>query len=158
MDSVSSVFNGKLNILINNVGTNIRKPMVEFIAKEYATLFVTNFEFVFHMCQLAQPLLKASGARSVVFTSSVSGFVSLKSMLEQLINLQGIWHVSGQKTILGETLLHLGISKPLWWSKTSTFVLLLSYAVAKGVVMRVYGPEFAGALILSCAYTSFFFC
>ncbi|KAL7204199.1 hypothetical protein ACSBR2_017300 [Camellia fascicularis] len=81
MDSVSSIFNGKLNILINNVGTNIGKPMVEFIAKEYATLFVTNFEFVFHMCQLARPLLKASGARSVVFTSSVFGFVLLKSML-----------------------------------------------------------------------------
>ncbi|KAL7234113.1 hypothetical protein ACSBR1_017663 [Camellia fascicularis] len=56
MDSVSSIFNGKLNILINNVGTNIRKPMVEFFAKEYATLFVTNFESVFHMCQLAHPL------------------------------------------------------------------------------------------------------
>ncbi|KAI8013025.1 hypothetical protein LOK49_LG05G01357 [Camellia lanceoleosa] len=80
MDSVSSIFNGKLNILINNVGTNIRKPMVEFTAKEYATLFATNFESVFHMCQLAHPLLKASGAGSVVFTSSVSGFVSLKSM------------------------------------------------------------------------------
>ncbi|KAL7234098.1 hypothetical protein ACSBR1_017654 [Camellia fascicularis] len=80
MDSVSSVFNGKLNILINNVGTNIRKPMVEFFAKEYATLFVKNFESVFHMCQLAHPLLEAPGVGSVVFTSSVSGFVSLKSM------------------------------------------------------------------------------
>ncbi|CAL5380627.1 unnamed protein product [Camellia sinensis] len=66
--------------MINNVGTNIRKPMVEFIAKEYAALFVTNFEYVFHMCQLARLLLKASRAGSVVFTSSVSGFVSLKSM------------------------------------------------------------------------------
>ncbi|CAL5386978.1 unnamed protein product [Camellia sinensis] len=28
-----------------------------------------------------------------------------------------------------------------------------THKVAKGVVMRVYGPEFAGALILSCAYT-----
>ncbi|KAL7204227.1 hypothetical protein ACSBR2_017321 [Camellia fascicularis] len=80
MDPVSSIFNGKLNILINNVETNIRKPMVEFIAKEYATLFVTNFEYVFHMCQLAHPLLKASGAGNVVFTSSVSDFVPLKSM------------------------------------------------------------------------------
>ncbi|KAL7177294.1 hypothetical protein ACSBR2_030613 [Camellia fascicularis] len=29
---------------------------------------------------------------------------------------------------------------------------LLSW-VARGVVMRVYGPDFVGALILSCAYT-----
>ncbi|KAM7496505.1 hypothetical protein LguiA_020919 [Lonicera macranthoides] len=80
MDSVSSVFDGKLNILVNNVGTNIRKPMVEFTAEDFSTLMATNFKSAFHMCQLAYPLLKASGAGSVVFTSSVSGFVSLKSM------------------------------------------------------------------------------
>ncbi|KAF5931206.1 hypothetical protein HYC85_032079 [Camellia sinensis] len=66
-----------LNSRINNVGTNIRRPVVEYTAKEYAILFATNFESVFHMCQLVHPLLKALGAGSVVFTSSVSGFVSL---------------------------------------------------------------------------------
>ncbi|KAF3654976.1 Tropinone reductase -like protein [Capsicum annuum] len=65
---------------INNVGTNIRKAMVDFTAEEFSTLMATNFESGFHLCQLAYPLLKASGAGSVVFTSSVSGFVSLKSM------------------------------------------------------------------------------
>lgn len=62
------------------MGTNIRKPMVEFTAEDFSTLMATNFKSAFHMCQLAYPLLKASGAGSVVFTSSVSGFVSLKSM------------------------------------------------------------------------------
>lgn len=54
--------------------------MVEFTAEDFSTLMATNFKSAFHMCQLAYPLLKASGAGSVVFTSSVSGFVSLKSM------------------------------------------------------------------------------
>ena len=54
--------------------------MVDCTAEEFATLFATNFESVFHMSQLAHPLLKASGAGRVVFTSSVSSFVSLKSM------------------------------------------------------------------------------
>lgn len=54
--------------------------MVEFTAEEFSTLMATNFESVFHLCQLAYPLLTASGAGSVVFTSSVSGFVSLKNM------------------------------------------------------------------------------
>ncbi|XP_006358703.1 tropinone reductase homolog At2g29260, chloroplastic-like isoform X1 [Solanum tuberosum] len=80
MEVVSSTFNGKLDILINNAGTNIRKAMVDFTAEEFSSLMATNFESVFHLCQLAYPLLKASGAGSVVFTSSVSGFVSLKSM------------------------------------------------------------------------------
>nr|XP_027109480.1 tropinone reductase homolog At2g29260, chloroplastic-like [Coffea arabica] len=82
-DTVSSLFNGKLNILVNNVGTNIRKPIVDITAEEFSALVATNFESVFHLCQLAYPLLKASGSGSVVFTSSVSGFVSLKSMSVQ---------------------------------------------------------------------------
>lgn len=68
---------------INNVGTNIRKPMVDFTADEFSTLMTTNFESVFHMSQLAYHLLKASGVGSIVFMSSVSGFVSLKSMSVQ---------------------------------------------------------------------------
>ncbi|XVF19997.1 hypothetical protein REPUB_Repub11eG0159800 [Reevesia pubescens] len=83
MEKVSSLYDCKLNILINNVGTNIRKPMVEFTAEEVSTLLATNFESVFNLCLLAYPLLKASGLGSVVFTSSVSGFVSLKSMSVQ---------------------------------------------------------------------------
>lgn len=54
--------------------------MVDFTAEEFSSVMATNFESVFHLCQLAYPLLKASEAGSVVFTSSVSGFVSLKSM------------------------------------------------------------------------------
>ncbi|XVF46576.1 hypothetical protein PTKIN_Ptkin03bG0038300 [Pterospermum kingtungense] len=61
MEKVSSLFDCKLNILINNVGTNVRKPMVEFTAEEVSTLLATNFESVFNLCQLAYPLLKASG-------------------------------------------------------------------------------------------------
>lgn len=54
--------------------------MVEFTDEEFSTLVATNFESVFHLCQLSHPLLKASGEGSVVFISSVSSFVSLKSM------------------------------------------------------------------------------
>lgn len=57
--------------------------MIEFTAGEFSTLMSTNFESVFHLCQLAYPLLKASEAASVVSISSVSGFVSLKNMLVQ---------------------------------------------------------------------------
>lgn len=54
--------------------------MAEFTSEEFSMLMGTNFGSAFHMCQLAYPLLKASGAGNVVFTSSVSGFVSLKNM------------------------------------------------------------------------------
>lgn len=57
--------------------------MVDFTAEEFSTLMATNFESVFHISQLAYQPLKASGVGSVVFMSSVSGFVSLKSMSVQ---------------------------------------------------------------------------
>jgi len=37
----------------------------------------TNFESSYHLCQLAHPLLKASGYGSIVFISSISGFKAL---------------------------------------------------------------------------------
>ncbi|CAI9772982.1 unnamed protein product [Fraxinus pennsylvanica] len=73
MEKVSSIFNGKLNILVNNVGTNIRKPTVDYSAEEYSNLMATNLESSYHLCQLAYYLLKASGNGRVVFISSVAG-------------------------------------------------------------------------------------
>ncbi|KAL5717259.1 tropinone reductase I [Ranunculus cassubicifolius] len=79
IESVSSVFNGKLNILINNVGTNIRKPTVEYSSEQFTTLMATNFESTYHLCQLSHPLLKASGMGSIVFVSSVAGVVAINT-------------------------------------------------------------------------------
>ncbi|XP_059666307.1 tropinone reductase homolog At5g06060-like [Cornus florida] len=79
MEKVSSLFTGKLNILINNVGTNIMKKTAEYTAEEYSQLMATNFESTYHLCQLAYPLLKASGVGSIVFISSVAGLVHTSS-------------------------------------------------------------------------------
>ncbi|KAI3508549.1 hypothetical protein L1887_23557 [Cichorium endivia] len=77
VEKVTSLFGGKLNILINNVGTNIFKSTLEFTAEEYSMLMATNLESCYHMSQLAHPLLKASGAGNIVFISSVTGLVSV---------------------------------------------------------------------------------
>lgn len=73
MEKVSSLFCGKINILINNVGTYFMKPTTEYTADDYSFLMATNLESCYHMSQLAHPLLKASGFGSIVFISSVSG-------------------------------------------------------------------------------------
>ncbi|BFG34066.1 hypothetical protein CerSpe_203400 [Prunus speciosa] len=78
INKVSSLFDGKLNILINNVGTSILKPTMEFTAEDYTFLMSTNLESAYHFCQLAHPLLKASGAGNIVFLSSVAGVVSVE--------------------------------------------------------------------------------
>lgn len=79
MEKVSSLFDAKLNILVNNVGTNIRKTTSEYTSEEYARLMSTNLESSYHLCQLAYPLLKASGAGNIVFISSVAGLVHIYS-------------------------------------------------------------------------------
>lgn len=77
METVSSAFNGKLSILVNNVGTGIVKPTVECTAEDYSLIMATNFESAFHLCQLAHPLLKSSSTGSIVIISSICGTVHL---------------------------------------------------------------------------------
>jgi len=80
IDTVSSVFNGKLNILINNAGTTLLKDATEHTADDYAYIMGTNFESPYHLTQLAYPLLKSSGNASIVFISSVAGVMALPSI------------------------------------------------------------------------------
>ncbi|KAJ1422244.1 Short-chain dehydrogenase/reductase SDR [Sesbania bispinosa] len=79
IQQVASAFNGKLNILVNNVGTNVRKPTIEYTAEEYSKLMTTNLESTYHLCQLAYSLLKASGNGSIVFISSVASLTHIGS-------------------------------------------------------------------------------
>lgn len=39
----------------------------------------TNLDSAYHLCQLAHPLLKASGVGSIVFITSVAGVVALNT-------------------------------------------------------------------------------
>ncbi|EPS58365.1 hypothetical protein M569_16448 [Genlisea aurea] len=79
IDDVSSIFDGKLNILVNNVGTNFRKKAVDYTAEEYSTLMATNLDSAYHFSQLAHPLLKASGSGNIVIISSISGVAHISS-------------------------------------------------------------------------------
>uniref|UniRef100_A0A0R0F6P0 Uncharacterized protein n=1 Tax=Glycine max TaxID=3847 RepID=A0A0R0F6P0_SOYBN len=60
---------------VNNVGTNVRKPTIEYTAEEYSKLMATNLDSAYHLSQLAYPLLKASGNGSIVFISSVEAAI-----------------------------------------------------------------------------------
>lgn len=63
-----------LDILVNNVGTNIRKEAVGYTAEEYERIVSTNLTSAFELTRAAHALLKASrGRASVVCVSSVSG-------------------------------------------------------------------------------------
>ncbi|XP_024008505.1 tropinone reductase homolog At1g07440 isoform X2 [Eutrema salsugineum] len=77
MQTVSSLFDAKLSILINNVGAIRSKPTVEYRAEDFSFHISTNLESAYHFSQLAHPLLKASGCGNIVFISSIAGVVSV---------------------------------------------------------------------------------
>ncbi|CAN1782071.1 Tropinone reductase homolog [Linum perenne] len=77
IETVSSAFNGKLNILVNNSGISLPKEeSVGFTAEDMAMVMGTNFESAYHLSQLSHPLLKESGNGNIVNISSIASFVS----------------------------------------------------------------------------------
>ena len=69
---------GGLDILVNNVGTNIRKPTTAYQPDEYNLLLQTNLQSAFELLQLAHPFLKATRG-CVVNITSVAGLTALRS-------------------------------------------------------------------------------
>ncbi|CAL5334980.1 unnamed protein product [Camellia sinensis] len=80
MKTVSSVFDGKLNILVNNAASTLLKKTTEITAEDFSKIMRTDVESPYHLCQLAHPLLKASGYGSIVFISSVAGVIALPAV------------------------------------------------------------------------------
>jgi Tropinone reductase 1 len=70
---------GKLDVLVNNVGTNIRKKMVEYAEAEYRKLFEINLFSMVELTRMAFPLLQKSGKASVVSIASVAGSFDVQS-------------------------------------------------------------------------------
>lgn len=61
--------------LVNNVGTNIRKPILEQSPSEYDTMLRTNVESAYFLCRDFFPLLE-KGSSSIVNVSSAAGVQS----------------------------------------------------------------------------------
>lgn len=70
---------GCLDIFVNNVGTNIRKPTKDYDFQEYDYVMNTNLRSAFELSRLLHPLLKKSDQANVVFVSSVAGQIHLKT-------------------------------------------------------------------------------
>ncbi|MCB0732202.1 MAG: SDR family oxidoreductase [Ignavibacteriae bacterium] len=68
-----------LDILVNNVGMNIRKKTVEFTTEEYEKVLNTNLISTFELSRLFHIMLKKSVSASVVNLSSVAGLTHLRT-------------------------------------------------------------------------------
>lgn len=72
-------FAGSLDILVNNVGTNIRKLIVEYSDDELKHIIDTNLLSAFKLSQELYPELRRSKYASVVNVSSVAGLKHVRS-------------------------------------------------------------------------------
>ncbi len=69
----------RLDILVNNVGTNIRNKIQNYTEEQITHLMDTNFISAFDLSRRFLPLLKSSGDAAVVFNSSVAGLNHIRT-------------------------------------------------------------------------------
>ncbi|KAL6762497.1 hypothetical protein V8C86DRAFT_3130842 [Haematococcus lacustris] len=141
MTAVASEYQGRLDILVNNVGTNIRKPTVDYTSEEYSRLMTTNLESAYHLCQ-------ASGQAVVLCNSSVAGgptamrsgtiYAMTKAALNQLTkNLACEWAAEGVRVN----------SVALWYTATELAMQVLQdedfrrQVISRTPLARVGQPE-----------------
>lgn len=67
-----------LDVLVNNVGPNFKKPFFEYSLEEYQSLIDGNMTSTFHITKLCYPLLMASQHASIINISAISSSVAFK--------------------------------------------------------------------------------
>ncbi|MFN7993173.1 MAG: SDR family NAD(P)-dependent oxidoreductase [Bryobacteraceae bacterium] len=68
---------GKVHILINNAGINIRKPITEFALEEWRRVIDTNLTSTFLMCRSFVPHMKGNGYGRIINLASTMAHVSI---------------------------------------------------------------------------------
>ncbi len=68
---------GQVDILINNAGMNIRKPLAEYTLDEWNTVLDTNLTSVFLVSRSFIPMMKGRGYGRIINLASMMSHVSL---------------------------------------------------------------------------------
>lgn len=75
---VEQQWNG-LDILVNNVGTNIRKPTVDYTDEEYDFVMNTNLRSAFDLNRLFFPMLREAEQGNIIHVTSVAGLTHVRT-------------------------------------------------------------------------------
>lgn len=68
---------GKVNILINNAGVNVRKPVTDFTLEEWRRVMDTSVTAAFLMCRSFVPMMTGVGYGRILNMTSIMSHVSL---------------------------------------------------------------------------------
>ena len=69
----------RLDVLVNNVGTNIRKPATAYTTEEYDFILNTNLRSAFELCRLLHPMLVKSEQGNIINVTSVAGLIHVRT-------------------------------------------------------------------------------
>ena len=68
---------GTIQILINNAGINIRKPVTDFTLTEWRAIIDTNLTSIFLLCRAFVPQMKGSSYGRIINMTSIMSHVAL---------------------------------------------------------------------------------
>lgn len=116
---------GHLDVLVNNAGINIRKPVLELDPAEYRQVLETNLYGYFLCARAAGRELVRQGSGKVINVSSIMGRVALatqaayassKGAIEQLTKVLALeWATAGvQVNALAPTYFETELTRPLF--------------------------------------------
>lgn len=70
---------GNLDVLVNNAGTNLRKPTIEYTDEEYQYVVDTNIKAPFMISKAMYPLLQESSYPSIINLASIAGSLDVRT-------------------------------------------------------------------------------
>ncbi len=77
LESLVAVRLGKVQILINNAGINIRKNLIDYTLDEWSAVIDTNLTSAFLMCRAFVPHMRGTGYGRILNMTSIMSHVSL---------------------------------------------------------------------------------
>ena len=116
---------GRLDIMVNNAGTNVRKSMLEITPEEYDFVIETNLKGYFNGARAAGRHFVDQGSGKVINISSILGSVALpnqaayassKGAIDQLTKVLALeWASAGvQVNGLAPTYFETDLTRPLY--------------------------------------------
>ncbi|WP_366922249.1 glucose 1-dehydrogenase [Metallumcola ferriviriculae] len=81
---------GKIDILINNAGMNIRKPLVEYEEEEYDKVIATNLKGIFLVGQAVARVMMEQKSGKIINISSIFGGVAMANQAAYASSKGGI--------------------------------------------------------------------